>query len=44
MPESLVTLTVEGVISVYTSGFLLTVAAWAVGMKISVAIGAIKKL
>ena len=44
MPESLTTLTVEGVISVYTSAFLLTVAAWALGMKIGVAIGVIRKL
>lgn len=44
MPESLTTLTVDGVISVYTSAFLLTVAAWAMGMKIGVAISAIKKL
>ena len=44
MPESLTLLTVEGVISVYTSAFLLTVACWAIGMKIGVAIGVIRKL
>jgi hypothetical protein len=44
MPESLATLTVDGVISVYTSGFLLTVTAWFMGMKIGVAIGVIRKL
>lgn len=44
MPESLTTLTVEGVISVYTSAFLLTVACWAIGMKIGVGIGVIRKL
>lgn len=44
MPESLTTLTVEGLISVYTAGFLLTVTCWALGMKIGVAIGVIRKL
>lgn len=44
MPESLTTLTVDGVISVYTSAFLLTLAGWALGMKIGIAIGVIKKL
>ncbi|MGH8645748.1 MAG: hypothetical protein ACREX4_15320 [Gammaproteobacteria bacterium] len=44
MPEELQLLTVEGVISVYTSAFLLTVASWALGMKIGVALGVIKKL
>jgi hypothetical protein len=44
MPESLATLTVDGVIAVYTSGFMLTVAAWALGVKIGVALGVIRKL
>lgn len=44
MPESLTTLTVDGVITVYTAGFLLTVAGWALGWKIGVVIGVIKKL
>lgn len=44
MPESLTQLTVEGVISVYTASFMLTVAAWALGWKIGVAVGVIKKL
>lgn len=44
MPESLTTLTVEEVISVYTAGFLLTVAGWALGWKIGVALGVIRKL
>lgn len=44
MPESLTLLTVDGVTSVYSSAFLLTVAAWALGLKIGVAISAIKKL
>lgn len=44
MPESLTTLTVQGVISVYTAAFMLTVAAWAMGWKIGVAVGVIKKL
>lgn len=44
MPESLTTLTVDGVITVYTAGFLLTATCWLLGMKIGVAIGVIKKL
>ena len=44
MPESLTTLTVDGVIAVYTSGFMLTVTAWFMGMKIGVALGVIRKL
>lgn len=44
MPESLTTLTVDGVITVYTSAFLLTLACWALGMKIGIALGVIKKL
>lgn len=44
MPESLTALTVDGVITVYTSAFLLTVAAWALGMKIGVVLGVIRKL
>lgn len=44
MPEELTTLTVEGVISVYTAAFMLTVAAWALGWKIGVVVGVIKKL
>lgn len=44
MPESLTQLTVDGVISVYTTAFLLTVAAWALGMKIGIVISAIRKL
>ena len=44
MPESLTTLTVDGVISVYTAAFLLTVAAWAMGMKIGVAINVIRRM
>lgn len=44
MPESLTSLTVDGVISVYTASFLLTVAAWALGMKIGVVITAIRKI
>lgn len=44
MPESLTLLTVEGVISVYTSAFMLTVACWFMGLKIGVAIGVIRKL
>ena len=44
MPESLTTLTVEGLISVYTAAFMLTVAAWAMGWKIGVVIGVIRKL
>jgi len=44
MPETLTQVTVEGVISVYTASFMLTVAAWAFGWKIGVAIGVIRKL
>lgn len=44
MPESLTALSVDGVITVYTSGFLLTVAAWAMGMKIGVALGLVRKI
>lgn len=44
MPESLTTLTVDGVITVYTAGFMLTVAGWALGWKIGVIIGVIRKL
>jgi len=44
LPESLQVLSVEGVSSVYAAGFMLTVAAWALGLKIAVAIGLIKKV
>jgi len=44
MPEALQVMTTDQVIEVYTSGFLLTVAAWALGMKIGVVISAIRKL
>lgn len=44
MPDSLTQLTVEGVTSVYTAAFMLTVAAWALGWKIGVVCGVIKKL
>lgn len=44
MPETLQLLTVDGVITVYTAGFMLTVAGWAMGWKIGVAIRAIKKM
>lgn len=44
MPESLTALTVDGVIAVYTSGFMLTVTSWFMGMKIGVALGVIRKL
>lgn len=44
MPETLTTLTVDGLISVYTAGFMLTVAGWALGWKIGVVVGVIRKL
>lgn len=44
MPDTLQLLTVDGVITVYTAGFMLTVAGWAMGWKIGVAIGVIKKM
>lgn len=44
MPDTLQLLTVDGVITVYTAGFMLTVAGWAMGWKIGVVIGVIKKL
>lgn len=44
MPAELQQLTVQGLITVYTSGFMLTVAAYAVGVKIGVVISAIRKL
>lgn len=44
MPETLTQLSIEGVTTVYVSGFLLTVAAWAIGMKIGVVISVIRKL
>lgn len=44
MPESLTVITVEGLTTVFTSGVMLTIACWAIGMKIAVVIGAIKKL
>ncbi|MGH9875014.1 MAG: hypothetical protein ACRD9S_21370 [Pyrinomonadaceae bacterium] len=44
MPESLQVLTVEGVISVYTAGVLLTIAGYMLGMKIGIVIGVIRKI
>jgi hypothetical protein len=44
MPESLQVLTVEGVISVYTAGVLLTIAGYMMGMHIGVALGVIRKI
>lgn len=44
MPESLQLLTVDGLISVYGSGFALTVACWAMGAKIGIVIQTIRKL
>ncbi|GEM_PF-2118088 len=42
--EIISTVNTEGVGIVFTSGFLLTLGLWALGMKISVAINAIRKL
>lgn len=44
MPEELQILTIEGLTSVYGAGFVLTLACWAMGAKIGVAIQAIRKL
>lgn len=44
MPESLQVLTVESIIEVYTAGFMLTLAGWALGMKIGIALGVIRKV
>lgn len=44
MPETLTTITAEGLTSVFGMGFMLTVAGWALGFKIGIAIGVIKKL
>ena len=38
------TVNVEGISAVYASGFLLTLAIWALGAKIGVAIQVIRKL
>lgn len=38
------TLTAEGVSTVYGMGFMLVVASWAIGAKIGIALGVIKKL
>lgn len=44
MPESLQVLTVEGVLSVYTAGVLLTIAVYVAGMHIGVALGVIRRM
>lgn len=44
MPDALTVLTVDGLISVYTAGFMLTVAGWALGWKIGVVLNVIKRL
>lgn len=44
MPESLQVLSVAQITEVYGAGFLLTLAAWAFGAKIGIALTAIRKL
>lgn len=44
MPESLQLLSVDQITQVYGAGFVLTLAAWALGAKIGIAISVIRKL
>ena len=42
--EVVSTVNVEGIVAVYTSGFLLTLTCYVLGMKIAIACGLVKKV
>lgn len=44
MPESLMVVTVQGIASVSTAGFVLTFAAWALGLKLAIALGVVRRI
>lgn len=44
MPESLMVVTVEGIASVATAGFVLTFGAWLLGMKLAIALGVVRRI